>query len=475
MRAIQRITKNIAITGLSQLTISILGFIYVISIARYLGESEFGKYNFALYYATFFVIIADPGISNFIIREIARNKELTNEYVTNASLIQSLTSLIAFGIIAASINFMHYPQSTKSIVYLFGIYTILTSFSSTFRSVYQAFEQMQFTAAVDVIKQLILITGAFVVMYSKVGLLELAYCYVLTGIIDILLNVIFLKKVESIKPKLNLSLWKPMIIKAFPFGLNSFFAVLFFKIDTFMLSVIKGDIEVGVYSAAYTPLLSLSTVTSYMITSAIYPVMSKNFISHKNLLELITVSTVRYIIIIGLPISVGCLTLADRFINLFYAGKYSASVVVFQILALFIPLRLISGVTGTLLTSMDKQNIRTFSVAICAIINIALNIIMIPKLGSIGAATSTVVSELCLYTMFLVFIHKYYKHLKINQYFIKPLVASLLMGFFITTIPKLNLYLLITISAILYSIILLFLGTFSKEDRSLFKQIFKSV
>lgn len=473
MSTVQRITKNIAITGLSQLTISILGFVYVIAIARYLGEGEFGKYNFALYYATFFVIIADPGISNFIIREIARNKELTNEYVTNASLIKSLTSLITFGIIVASINLMHYPQNTKLIVYLFGIYTILTSFSSTFRSVYQAFEQMQFTAAVDVVKQLILMIGALTVIYSKAGLLELAYCYVLTGIIDVLLNFIFLRTVQNIKPKLNLALWKPMIIKAFPFGLNSFFSVFFFKIDTFMLSVIKGDIEVGIYSAAYTPLLALSTVTSYMITSAIYPVMSKNFVHHKDSLELITVSIARYIIIIGLPISVGCLVLADRLINLFYADQYSASIFVFQILALFIPLRLISGVTGTLLTSIDKQNIRTFSVALCAIINIALNAVMIPKLGSTGAAISTVVSELCLYIIFLVFIHKYYKNLEIKEHFIKPLIASLLMGFFIVTIPKLNLYVLITISAIFYSVVLLFLGTFNQGDRNLFKQIFK--
>ncbi|MCO5381282.1 MAG: flippase [Methanosarcina barkeri] len=475
MSTVQRITKNIAITGFSQLLISVSGFLLVIYIARYLGKADFGKFNFALYFSTFFLIIADPGISSFIIREIARNKELTNEYVTNASLIKSILLLITFFTIVVSINLMGYPQDTKLIVYLFGTYTLLTSFSLTFRAVYQAFEKMQCTAVLDIAKQLILIISVSFVIYSNRSLLELAYCYVLTGIVDVLLNVIFLKKVEHIEPKFNLALWKPMIIKAFPFGLNSFFAVFFFKIDTFMLSVIKGYVEVGIYSAAYTPLLALSTVTSNMITTAIYPVMSKNFVHLKNSLEFMTAYSSKYIMIIGLPISIGCFTLANQFINLFYGDQYSESVIAFQILALFIPLRLISGITGTLLTSIDKQNIRTFSVGICAAINIILNIILIPNLGFIGAAVSTVVSELCLYIIFLIYIQKYYKKININQYFTKPFVASLLMGLFITLTPELNLYLLVMISAIVYIIALLFLGTFDQEDKKIFKQIFKSV
>lgn len=474
MNAIQRVTKNIAITGFSQLLISVLGFVLMIHVARYLGEASFGRYNFALYFTAFFVIIADPGISNFIVREIARNKQLTDEYVTNACLIKSITSLVAFIIIVFSINLLNYPQDTKLLVYIFGIYTLLTSFSLTFRSVFQASEKMQYTAFVDITKNSILIISVFFVMNLNGGLLEISYCYLLTGLCDVLLNIaILFKKIGYIKPKINLSLWKTMIITAFPFGLNSLFAVFFFKIDTIMLSTMKGDSEVGIYSAAYTPLLALSTIVSYMVTTAIYPVMSKSFVNMRNSLENITFYSSKYIAAVGFPISIGCILLSDQFINLFYGNQYSESTIAFQILALFIPFRLVSGVTGTLLTSIDKQNIRTFSVAVCAAINIALNAIMIPKIGYIGAAIATVVSELCLYIIYLVLISLYYKDLKINKSFIRPFMASLLMGIFISVISYLHLYTLIIISAIFYTITLIFLGTFNQEDMRLLKQAIK--
>ncbi|GAH46212.1 unnamed protein product [marine sediment metagenome] len=84
----------------------------MIYIARYLGEVGFGKYSFAVSFTALFIIFADLGLSNLIIRELARNKELTNEYLTNVSVIKLLLSFLAFGFIALTINLMDYPRDT---------------------------------------------------------------------------------------------------------------------------------------------------------------------------------------------------------------------------------------------------------------------------------------------------------------------------------------------------------------------------
>ena len=55
-----------------------------------------------------------------------------------------------------------------------------------------------------------------------------------------------------------------------------------------------------------------------------------------------------YLSIISFPMAAGCLVLADRFISLFYGGGFSGSIIAFQILSLFIPIRLVSTITGTL-------------------------------------------------------------------------------------------------------------------------------
>lgn len=472
MNTIQRIAKNTGVLGISQVITSILGFVVLIYIARYLGEVGFGKYSFAVSFTALFIIFADLGISNLIIRELARNKELTNEYLTNVSVIKLLLSFLAFGFIAVTINLMDYPQDTTYAVYLFGVYMILTSFALAFKSIFQAYEKMEYTAAVMIIEKIILIPLVLFVLTSGYGLIELAYVYVFVGIVAVTLSFsIVLIKITKPKPTINLSLWKTLIIGSIPFGLNALFGVLFFQIDTVMLSIFKDDAAVGIYNAAYVPLLALTGIISGMVVSALYPVMSRYFISSKDSLETFTVLPSKYMALIGFPIGMGCFVLADRFIALFYLDQYSASIIAFQILALFIPIRLVSSITGTLLTSINRQSLRTVSVGLSALFNIILNAVMIPYLSYVGASIATVLSEVFLYFVFIYFINKHYKKLELHKHFIKPLIASLVMGGFVFYFIGVNLLLLILSACLVYFVMLLVLRTFTQEDKNIFKQV----
>jgi len=140
MNTVQRIAKNTGVLAISNIITSVLGFFLLIYIARYLGEVGFGKYSFALAFTGLFAIMASFGMNNYIIRELARNKEQASEYLTNVSVIKLILSFLAFGFIILAINLMNYPRDTTYAVYLFGIYMILTSFALTFRAVFQAYE-----------------------------------------------------------------------------------------------------------------------------------------------------------------------------------------------------------------------------------------------------------------------------------------------------------------------------------------------
>lgn len=472
MNTIQRIAKNIGMSGLSQFIISILSFVLLIYIARYFGPAEFGIYSFAISFTALFAVFADIGISQFMIREIARNKKLTAEYITNVSIMKVILSIVTFSLIALTINLMNYPSDVVYIVYLFSGYTILTSFAQMFISFFQAFEKMEYMAAVTTIEKLVLFSFGLYILFLGGSLISLAYVYILSGIISVIISILLvLNKISKPLPKINFPLWKTIVVSSIPFGLNTLFAMLFFKIDTVLLSILQNDIAVGLYSAAYNPLLALGGVISGMVVTAIYPVMSRYFISSRDSLERFTVITSRYMAIIGFPIAVGSFILADRFIELFYAGQYTGSIIAFQILALFIPIRLISSISGTLLTAINKQGIRLISVFLSTIFNIVLNLALIPSLSYVGASIATVLSEIILYFAFIYFINKYYHKLNLHIHFIKPLIASLIMGITIFTFSGINLFLLIIVAILIYLTILVLLKTFTKEDKNLFKKI----
>lgn len=474
MNSIQRIAKNISVSGISQIIISILGFLFLIYVARYLGESEFGIYSFAISFTSLFILFADIGISQLIVREIARNKDLTSEYMSNSLILKFILSIITFVLIALTVNFMGYPQEVIQIVYLFGIYTILSSFAQMFMSVFQAFEKMEYNAIMLIVEKIILLPLGFLVLFLGYGLLELAYVYIIAGVLKVIIGVIITSlKISKPATKIDFKFSKALATDSLPFGLNVMFATLFFQIDTVLLSILKDDAAVGIYNAAYNPLLSLSSIVSGMVTSAIYPVMSRYFITSKDSLETFTVLSSKYLAIIGFPIGFGCLILANKFIALFYAGQYTQSILAFQILAVFIPIRLLSSITSTFLTSINKQGIRTITIFSGAIFNIILNLVLIPHISYIGASIATVLSELFLYLLYIHFINKYFKKLKLNNILLKPFLASLVMGVSIFFLRDLNLFLIIILAALIYFTCLILLKTFTEEDKYIFREIMK--
>lgn len=472
MNTVQRIAKNMGMSGISQIIVSIFSFILMIYIARYFGEAEFGVYSFAFSFSALFVVFADIGISQFIVRDIARNKKLTSEYLTNASLIKILLSFLTFGLFALVIELMNYPSNVVFIVYLFGIYTILSSFAELCLSIFQAYEQMEYVAFLNTIEKIIIISLGLAVIFLEYSLTELAYVYILAGLFKVTLSFsLVFKKLSKPKQKINFTLCKKITVSSIPFGLNIIFGAFFFKIDTILLSFLQNDVAVGIYTAAYNPLLSFTYILTNIITSAIFPVMSRYFISSQELLGTFNKLSSKYMTIVGFPVLVGCFILADRFIELFYAGQFLDSIIVFRILAIFIPIRLLSTISGTLLTSINQQGIRTISVMIATVVNIVLNIILIPFLSYVGAGIATVLSEILLYTLFILFIYKYYSKIKFYQNFIKPIVASILMGIVLLIFNNINLLILIIIAACFYFTVLIIIKTFTQDDLDIFKQI----
>ncbi|MCG2829237.1 polysaccharide biosynthesis C-terminal domain-containing protein [Methanothermobacter sp. K4] len=163
--------------------------------------------------------------------------------------------------------------------------------------------------------------------------------------------------------------------------------------------------------------------------------------------------------------------LADRFIELFYGGGYLGAILAFQILALFIPIRLVSTVTGTLLTSINRQGFRMFSVGLSAVLNIILNIALIPSYSYIGASAATVISEVFLYLLFLFYIWRHYRGLNVSSTFTRPALASIVMALAIYPVRDMSLIITVALASCVYFAVLAVIGGFRDEDRMIIMNI----
>jgi len=470
MNTARRISKNMFALTTAELISKILQFVLFVYAARFLGKIDFGKFSFALAFSMIAIIFTDFGINTLLVREIARKRNLVGKYFINAFFTKIVFSMLTFLIAVFILNIMGYPAITKTVVYIILLFTIISSFTDLLYSIFRAFERMEFDALVKIIRMVILTSVGLYVLFKGYSVVIFSFVFFLTELIVFLIALkIGIVKFIKLKLPIDINFIKQIVKKAFPFGLAIVFGSIYFYIDSVMLSKMKGDIEVGIYSVAYNLVIALLFIP-IIYTNAIYPVLSRYYKSSKKKLIFIYKKSFKYMYITGLPISAGLFLLADKIIVFFYTTEYYASIFVLKILAWFVFIKFLNFLTGIILSSIDKQKYRMFIQGSTALFNIILNIILIPPLGFIGAAIATFVTEIFLFIFYYGFVSKYLHIFNFIPVLVKPLIATLMMAVYIYYI-NLDLLLLIPSAALVYVLGLFILKTFDKEDKNLILKI----
>ncbi|MCK4736429.1 MAG: flippase [Methanophagales archaeon] len=471
MNTIQRIAKNTAALFAAQFVGAILSLVLTIYIARSLGDVIFGKYSFALAFTAIFAVFSDLGYNTLLIREVARDKSQASKYLSNVLCMRALLSFVIFALIVITINVIGYPADTKNVIYLFGIYTLITSFSAVFKVTFRAFEKMEYEAGITILVNIIRVSLGLLVLFLGYGLIELAWVFLFSGVFDVLFSFLVCER-RFVKPKIELDFdfWKSTIKIALPLSMLSIFGLIYVRIDTIMLSMMEGDAVVGWYNAAYGLVLAFKPIPQ-LFMNALFPLMSSYFVSSKDLLRMTYEKSFKYLLILGLPLAVGITLLADRIILLFYGQQFYPSIIVLQILAWDVLLMFLYVCSAFILASIGKQNQMAVIAGSAALINVILNLFLIPSFSYVGAAVATIVTETILISLYFILISKSFYKLPISKILIRPLIASSITGFFIFYLININLLLLIILAVSIYFISLFLLKGFSKDDLELLKSV----
>jgi len=413
------------------------------------------------------------GINTLLVREISRNKNQASRYFANAFSAKILLSAIAFFVIAAILNIMGYPEDTRQIVYLVWLFTILSTFTELFYSIFRAFEKMYFDAFLKILRMVILTIASLYVLLKGYGIVAFSYTFVIVEFIIVIAALaIGLKNFIEFKIELDYAFIKSLLKKAAPFGLAFVFGSIYFFIGSVMLSKIKGDVEVAIYSVAYNIALAILFIPT-VYTNAIYPVLSRYYHQSKKEFNILYEKSFKYLYIIGLPISVGIYLLAGRIINLFYGKDYAASAIALQVIAWYLFIKFLNFLLGIILSSIDRQSKRMLGQGVTAVFNVALNLLLIPKFGFIGAAWATFMTEAFLFAIYYLYVSKSMYFYNFSDILLKPAAASAAMFLFIK-FSNFGLALTVLLSAMVYFAVIFILRTMDRNDYIIIKKVFQN-
>src|SRR3989338_11306241 len=471
MGAVRNISRNMMFLTAGELVSKILQFVLMVYAARLLDQASFGKFSFALSLSFIAIIAADLGINQLLIREIARSKKSVSKYFINAFVVKMPFALVAYLFIIILLNSLSYPKDTRYVVYAIWIFTIISNFTDLFYSIFRAFERMFYDSMIKILRMLLLTAIGLYVLFNGYGVL--AFSIVFIAVEALMLLIAYLtatQKFMKLTFDINFKFMKDLVKTAYPLGIAFIFSSVYFYIDSVMLSKMRGDVEVAVYSVAYNLALAILFIPA-VYSNAVYPVMSRYYKTSKDNLIFLYKKSFKYIYIIGLPISAGLYILAARIIVFLYGKEYLSSVIAFQIISWFLFIKFLNYLMAYALSSVDQQNSRMIGQGLTAVFNVVLNLILIPKMGFEGAAWATFFTEIFLFILYYWYVSKSLHSFNFIPILIKPLIATAVMVTFIIY-ANLRLLLIIPLAALVYSAVILMLRTFEKEDYRIFKKMF---
>ena len=186
-----------------------------------------------------------------------------------------------------------------------------------------------------------------------------------------------------------------------PFGLASILSFVYVQSDLIMVKYIVGDSEAGFYNVAaviYMSIMILPTVIYQKFFVSKY----HRWASHnKGLLLTAYKKGNAIMLLLGVGVMIACVLSSDYIVVVLFGGQYEKSVYLVNILLVAVPFSFVAYSAGAVLVTKDNMKIKIKKMGVVAVINILLNVMLIPEYHAKGAAVATLISSMILLLLYL--------------------------------------------------------------------------
>lgn len=463
----KRIFYNIFISLGARILSVVIGIVVINLTTHYLGQNGYGEFSTILAFLFVFSIFADLGLYSITIKEISKseNNEEENKIVSNVFTLRFVSSLVFFSLAVIAGLFFPYSYQIKIGIFIGALGYLAQSTSQVLLAVFQKYLAMEKVAIAECSTRLVQLGLTFFFVHSNFGFFGIIWAFTISSLINLIILYISAKKYVSFKFKADLSFWKKIILHSYPLALGGVLTMFYFKFDTVLLSLMKPSADVGIYSLPYR-ILEILIFFPSIFTGLVMPVMSKYVLTDKDKFKSVIQKSLDMLILSATPLIIGTLLLSKKIIIFLSGEEFIKSADVFNILIFATFIIFISHLFYNIILVLDKQKSFIWIFGSGAVLNIILNIILIPRYSYIATSITTVITEFIVAGLMFYIISKNLKYLLSFKLFFKSLFASMGMGLGLYFI-KLPLIIAIIFGILIYLIFLYLFKAISKEDISI--------
>jgi len=391
-----RIAKNTAALLFLRVVTPLLSVAVVLAVARLLGTEGLGRYTLVFTFLYFFNSVAPLGLYALITREGARDRAGLERLLANAVTLGTVSSLGLALSMATLGAVLHYDAATRWALELLSLALLPCTLGNYFEGAFAALERMEYIAIAALSENLLKVGAGVGVLLLGYGLDAVLLVAVAGRILACLVSAVLLAR-EGVRVRwaVDADVLRVLCRAAPTFLLVSIFATLYWRIDVFMLSQLRGVEDVGQYGAAWR-LLELGIVVPQSFCQALYPQMAQAVRRGPDDLAWLGSAAARYLLALSLPAAVCATVVAGPMLAFLYGEPFRAAGQTLSVLMWTVVPYGWVRYHAYVLVAADHQRIDLALNAVMTVVNVLLNLWLIPAYGPLGAALATFIS-VCVY------------------------------------------------------------------------------
>lgn len=371
-----------------------LSFLVTVVVARYLGSEDFGLFSYAISVSALFTAAGHMGLSGLVVREIVNKPDARGETLGTTIGLKLIGMVIGYvGLLVYGALYEGIKSEEFILLAIAGVVLLMRPFDVV-DYWFQAFVQARYVTAArlsglvtsSALKLAFVFFGASVVFF------------VVANVANAFVVMAVFLAIYSLKSQIRISQWtfswqraKELLSQGWMVYLGSIFAVIYLKVDQVMLRWFEGAEAVGIYAVAAQFSEAWYFVPAAIVTS-VFPKLIKLRESSQEAFDKRFQQLLDLLLGLALVVAILMTFAAEFLVTTFFGTHYieSASILVVHIwAALFIFMRAAFSkwilIENVLLFSLLTQGSG-------AVVNLALNYMLIPSYGPVGAAYATLIS-----------------------------------------------------------------------------------
>ena len=392
-RAGERALKNTSVRAAGEIVGKIATFALFAVLARAVGESGVGAFVFAFAFLQIAMIPIALGCDPYMLREVAKDHTATDRLFWNVVALKLVLAAPILAISIAVLSAIGDGETTRLTVLALAPGLLIDLVAKTLHSVFNARERGTLLAASLVVQRVLTAIIGIAALAAGYGVVTVAALYSVGAAVGLAVGAVLLvRDLGAPRGRVEPRGWPRMTRLSYPFALQDIFGTLLFKLDAVLLAALATQAAVGRYGAAYR-LLESTLFIGWALNGAFAAMYAYLRVDGDPPIGAVFQRSVKAALVALTPVALAFALLPEQIMRLTFGADFADGAGALRLLGpVVVLLAVVTLCTSLIVSRLDPRTMVKLTGAM-VVVNIALNVALIPPYGEDWAAAAMLITE----------------------------------------------------------------------------------